>query len=270
MLFKLLAPRRQICPFCARPTGGQTLCASCRALLADWKKKYAPCPRCGRLKAVGDRTRRGDPAAGNGRICPQCREESPPFRLARAAGPYLGVLKEAIQDFKYNGRRSLAGPLGKLMAEVLVHEKSFGRPEVLIPVPLAPARLQERAFNQAELLAGSLGAVLGLKVQGDVLSRVWETPPQVGLTRRERLANLRGAFRVLKPVVIRGRGVLLVDDVLTTGATASECARVLLAAGAREVSVITVATGIIEENFRAALIAAGEDSTWPKPVSEPG
>ncbi|MGI9861399.1 phosphoribosyltransferase family protein [Moorella naiadis] len=148
-----------------------------------------------------------------------------------------------IWALKYQGRRSLAGPLGLLLAGLALKELGDVVPQLLIPVPLTPARLQSRGFNQAELLALSLGRELGLVVTGRVLARVRETTPQVGLSRQARWQNLAGAFQVLESGLIRGRRLLLVDDVLTTGATAVACTVALRAAGAVSVRVVTLATG---------------------------
>ncbi|GEA17918.1 ComF family protein [Moorella sp. E306M] len=233
MLFSWLFPRSKSCVWCGRPAPGGCFCTACRQQLLAWRQHYRPCLYCGRLLPLGKET-----------TCRQCREELPPFQRARAAGPYQGLLKEMIWAFKYQGRRSLANPLGRLLAGVVVRELGSGRPDLVIPVPLTGARLRMRAFNQAELLALALGQELGLPVDGDVMSRIRETAPQVNLSRRSRWQNLAGAFQVTAPRKITGRRLLLVDDVLTTGATASACTHALLAAGADGVAVVTLATGI--------------------------
>lgn len=118
---------------------------------------------------------------------------------------------------------------------------------MVIPVPLHSERLRERTYNQAALLARALGRELGLPVREDLLLRVLPTPDSTGLTREQRERSVRGAFQVISEDAnagLKGRPVLLVDDVYTTGATVGECARTLLAAGARQVMVITLATGI--------------------------
>ncbi len=149
-----------------------------------------------------------------------------------------------ILALKYQGRRSLTVPLGNLLAGVVMQAPGPGPPDLLVPVPLTAARLRGRTFNQAELLAAALGRELNLPVAGAALLRVRETAPQINLSRRLRWQNLAGAFKVAAAAVIRDRRLLLVDDVLTTGATAAACTRALLASGAREVAVVTVATGV--------------------------
>ncbi|KYH31442.1 ComF family protein [Neomoorella mulderi] len=233
MLLSWLFPRGKACAWCGRPVHQGFFCTSCRQQLQAWQQHYHPCLYCGRLLPLGKQA-----------VCSQCREELPPFYKARAVGPYQGLLKEMIWALKYQGRRSLANPLGRLLAGVVVRELGPGRPDLVIPVPLTSTRLRVRTFNQAELLALALGQELGLPVNGEVMFRVRETAPQVNLSRRSRWQNLGGAFQVTAPGKITGRRLLLVDDVLTTGATASACTNALLAAGAAGVAVITLATGI--------------------------
>jgi ComF family protein len=149
------------------------------------------------------------------------------------------VIRDAIHAFKFGGRQALARPLAALLTE------GSGRPVLppdvaaLVPVPLARARRRERGFNQAALLAERLGAALGVPVRARWLARVQATQPQTELGAAERRANVRGAFAA--DAAVAGRHVIVVDDVLTTGATAAECARVLRAAGALRVGVLTVA-----------------------------
>jgi ComF family protein len=113
--------------------------------------------------------------------------------------------------------------------------------QCILPVPLHPKRLREREFNQSVLLARPLAARLGIPVDLDAVERVVHTPPQSASTEAERRKNLRGAFRVRKPECVKGRSILLFDDVYTTGATLEELARSLLGAGARQVSGLTLA-----------------------------
>ena len=163
-----------------------------------------------------------------------------------SAGPYDGALREIIHAFKYEGRRSLADPLGGMLrgAGSVVLEGC----DYVVPVPLHPWRRMRRGFNQARDLAKRLERPVV-----DVMWRVRATPPQMALNANERHSNVRGAF-VVSPLLTCGarlyrvgfpsledRIIVLVDDVRTTGATLDECAKVLLAAGAREVRAVTVA-----------------------------
>ncbi|MGB9662704.1 MAG: ComF family protein [Moorellaceae bacterium] len=218
---------------CGRSGVEKGVCPVCEEKLRVWQEEWVPCRLCGRL------LRRANGAD----LCLQCGEEGPPFRLARAVGPYQGELRRAILEFKYRGRRSLARPLGYLLAGVVADEPLYGSPQVVIPVPIAGPRLRERAFNQSELLAREVGRILGIRVIDKVLIKVRHTPPQTGLHRRDRLLNLQGSLELGETSTVAGRDVLLVDDVLTTGATAAACTMALLQGGAKSVAVVTVATG---------------------------
>jgi ComF family protein len=170
--------------------------------------------------------------------CHACASSPPPFDYGRAAGVYAGPLREALHALKFGGKRALAGPLSAL---VLAQCGALLGPHVdaLVPVPLARARERERGFNQAALLAAHLAAASGLPSKPAWLSRARGTRPQTELTAGERRANVARAFTASRRV--RGAHVLLVDDIVTTGATAAECARTLRAAGARAVGVLAVA-----------------------------
>lgn len=170
--------------------------------------------------------------------CQPCAAGPPPFAYARAAGLYAGPLREAIHALKFAGKRTVARPLADLVAE----QARLGLAadvDALVPVPLAPARERERGFNQARLVAERLGRVLAVPVRPGWLARTRSTAPQANLSAAERHTNVRGAFAA--PPAVAGRHVVVVDDVFTTGATAADCARALLDAGARRVGVLTVA-----------------------------
>lgn len=149
-------------------------------------------------------------------------------------------MRQAILLFKYGRRPSLGRHLGRLMAEAaerLLDPREF---DLLIPIPLHPGRERERGFNQAALLAREVGRAWGLRVGHGLVRRIRATEAQSG-RRPEREANVKGAFEVAQPDRVEGRRLLLIDDVFTTGATVNECAKVLLAAGAVEVGVYTLA-----------------------------
>ena len=149
-------------------------------------------------------------------------------------GLYSGTLSEAIHLLKFSGVKRLAGPLGKLLSGLPI-------PDVdgIVPVPVTVKTLRERGFNQTLLIAKILSGRLHIPLKMDILSKTKETRPQIGLGARERAVNLKNSFAV------RGRlhktRLLLLDDVMTTGATARECAKALMKAGAGEVVVITLA-----------------------------
>jgi len=179
------------------------------------------------------------PPAGGPRstICGACLVEPPPWDWARAAAPYTGPVREALHALKFHGRRALAAPLGDLL--VARCGDAAAAADALVPVPLAGARERERGFNQAALLAERAAPALGRPVRAGWLTRARATAPQSELGAAARRANVRGAFRAAPGVA--GRHVAVVDDVMTTGATAAECARALRAAGARAVGVLVVA-----------------------------
>ena len=222
-----------LCPVCAASLGDgrrDPLCGACWAAIP----RIAPpwCERCG--VPLGGLTAPLLPAPAT---CGPCRAEPPAWDWARAGAEYAGVVREAIHAFKFEGKRALARPLAALVREQVNGEP--GGDAVLLPVPLARARERERGFNQAALVAERLAEGSSRPVRPSWLVRVRPTAPQSDLGAAERRANVRGAFAAAPAVA--GRCVIVVDDVLTTGATAAECARVLRAAGAVRVGVLTVA-----------------------------
>jgi ComF family protein len=194
------------------------------------------CPRCG----VMFKGRVGDD-----HLCGRCREQPPGFLKARAAFVYDRSLVDVIHCFKYKEKQQLAVPLGQLLQRAFGRYWGDERVDAILPVPLHGRRLRSRGFNQSELLVrawknGPAGAQAPPLVAG-VLRRVRATASQAGRGRREREVNIRGAFAVRRPETIAGRHLLLVDDVVTTGATAAEAARVLLKSGAARVDVLALA-----------------------------
>jgi ComF family protein len=189
------------------------------------------------------------------RRCPVCRRIERPFGRAVAYGSYDGGLRELIHLLKFNGVRPAANVLGRMLAEAITAlEPSFEEASLfdagsiaVVPVPLFKAKRRQRRFNQAELIARAAlkfyPARAHFQLVPDLLVRTRDTHSQIGLTSHQRRANLRGAFTVARAAKadIKGREVLLVDDVYTTGTTATECARVLRRAGASRVWVATVA-----------------------------
>ncbi len=193
------------------------------------------CERCG-LPFAGDITVRFE--------CANCRELDLQFAWARSAVSAQGMILEVVHRYKY-GRALWFEPF---LAELLT---AAARPtleeepwDALVPVPLHPVRLREREFNQAERLARRLGEAAGLPVQSRWLQRIARTHTQTQLSRADRIDNVRRAFQVPERIDLSGARIVLVDDVLTTGATTSACATALRKAGADRVSVWTVARGL--------------------------
>jgi ComF family protein len=236
-LLNLLYP--DSCFVCEAAVARHQDCGICDAC---WEKALAlridppVCPACG-LPFEGF-----DP--GDAHLCSDCISNPPPFSGARSFGYYEGELSRTVQEFKFHGRRNLAALLGPLLAGVLVSTWGRDQIDLLCPVPLHPKRKRERGFNQSELLANSASQLLAIPLARDLLRRTRHTPPQVGLTDPERMHNVRGAFRCPRPELVAGRRVLLVDDVMTTGATLGSAARELLNAGALRVGAVTVARAV--------------------------
>ena len=175
--------------------------------------------------------------------CANCREARPWFEKACAYGPYDGELRALIHLLKYEQVEPAANALGGMLAEA-IGKLNIQTPVMMVPVPLHSSKRRQRRFNQAELIARvalKRASMPGAELTTNLLVRTRATVSQIGLTRPQRAENIRGAFRVARPARVKGRSILLVDDVLTTGTTASECARVLRKAGAEKVWVATVA-----------------------------
>lgn len=185
----------------------------------------------------------GLPLEGSGAdpLCSRCRQSPPAVDALRAAAYHSGPLREAIHEFKYGDLRSLAAPLGQLMAKrwVVLANRELDM-DTVVPVPLHPRRERQRGYNQAALLAEALGACLQKPVVQGVLVRTRATAPQVGLNPTERQSNVRGAFRCTGND-LAGTRVLLVDDVCTTGSTLESACLALREAGVTSVQAYTLA-----------------------------
>ncbi|MBI3933784.1 MAG: ComF family protein [Acidobacteria bacterium] len=173
-------------------------------------------------------------------LCGICRRGAWGFEQARSFGWYEGALREIVRQYKYQRMQPLAKPLGKFLADAL-ERLNAGSLDLVLPVPLHRRRERQRGFNQAGLLAERVGKLCDIRRGGKDCVRVRDTPPQTGLRGAARRRNVKGAFAVPHPERIHGLRILLVDDVLTTGATADACARALKQAGAQGVWVLTLA-----------------------------
>lgn len=170
-------------------------------------------------------------------VCGECIKDRPAFEHAVSYSTYTGTLREAVHQLKFKGVRRLAGPLGRLLAQTDLPEA-----DVMLPVPLDTQKLRERGFNQSLLLALAISRETNIPVRTGLLMKIKKTPTQVGLRGRERRANLKRAFGVSEK--LSGEKILLIDDVMTTGATARQCAKTLLKAGASKVSIATIARSV--------------------------
>ncbi len=196
--------------------------------------------------------------------CGLCQKLEPPYAKASAYGSYEGGLRELIQLLKYQRVRPAASVLGRMLAEAIDDlQPFFAADPIVIPVPLHHRKLRERGFNQSETIASAavklLQARFSLQLKPDLLERRRQTQSQTGLSRHQRRENMRGAFVLTEREQIKGRDVLLIDDVFTTGTTVSECARVLRRAGASKVYVATVAR-TLKAQAQAVKIVSDFDS----------
>jgi ComF family protein len=216
----LLPPVCRLCGADGRQ--GRELCRGCEADL-PWIR--TPCRRCGRPL----------PEAAGESLCGRCLRRPPPFDQVIAPLRYQPPVDRLIHAFKFRGDL----PAGRLLADLLQQAAADRAPRLLLPVPLHDRRLRERGFNQALELARQLGRQLRMPVASDLLVRSRATPPQHELPAKARRANIRGAFRVNGS--LPAPALAVIDDVLTTGHTAGEIARVLKQAGASRVEVWVVA-----------------------------
>lgn len=212
------------------------------------------------------------PYAQEGQICIHCEESGPRFDHAAAYGQYEDVLRGLIHLLKYQSVRPAARPLGRFLAGTIhqmVSESDGGF--LVVPVPLHRERRHSRGFNQSELIARVALRELRdprLRFAPKLLVRTRATESQTGYTREQRRTNLHGAFAVRDKVRVKGRSILLVDDVLTTGATADECSRVLLRAGAQQVLVATVARAVTLDGVAPATkTCSNRETAEREPVS---
>jgi ComF family protein len=221
-LWELLFPTH--CLGCGQR--GAFACEACYASL-PWLPPDV-CPRCAQISRLGG-------------LCSRCQRLGPSgLASVRAACDYGGLARTAIHQLKYRHGRVLAKLLARVLAESLARRPLDA--DIVVPVPLSQRRLRERGYNQSELIARELHAVSNLPPpSSQPLLRVRETRPQVGLSAAERRENVRGAFACPEPAALEGRRVLLLDDVMTTGATLRACADELSAAGATMVMALVVA-----------------------------
>jgi ComF family protein len=212
----IVYPKR--CAGCGRR--GAWVCGECIARYQPFAKPW--CDRCGVPKA--------------GQRC-QCASTPPGLRRIRSYGPFDGWLREAILQFKYEAEWGRAEHLSPLLSSLVA---DLGDVEALVPVPLHPARLRQRGFNQSYLLAKHLGSLMKVPVE-EPLVRTRRTQAQARLKGIDRAANVADAFAVPVAEQVKDRVIVLIDDVVTTGSTLAACATVLRTAGAGSISAVTVA-----------------------------
>lgn len=219
------------CLACRKPVGAAAgLCAPCWTQMGFIERPY-----CERLGTPFDHE------ADGALLSPAAIADPPAYDRARAVARYSDVARDLVHYLKYGDRLDLARPLGRWMART--GAELLADADALVPVPLHWMRLWQRRFNQSAALARAISSETGVPVADHVLARTRATPPQVGLARSERARNVQGAFAVAKSARgdVNGRKLVVIDDVLTSGATVDACARVLLRAGASRVDVLVLA-----------------------------
>jgi ComF family protein len=217
------------CPACgallAHPVSGP-LCEACWASLPRHRSHGCRC---------------GLPLLPGRAECGRCRRGRQPFAAGASLGPYEGPLRVLLLQLKFAGRRRAAARLASLLLEDAAVRQLLATSDLIVPVPLHPRRLRERGFNQSALIAQALGRRVGRPVATGALVRRRDTAPQSGLKAAERRRNVQEAFVVRRRACVAGRVVTVVDDVVTTGATARACARALAGAGAAELRLLSAA-----------------------------
>jgi ComF family protein len=226
----IFPPRCLICGTLLKENESSFFCSGCRSRI-----NFVKSPQCTRCGLPFQNTEDED------HLCGECILSKPFFSTARALGKYEGALMEAIHLFKYKGKITIGKTLGKLMAQAEYNSLNIRDYSLIIPIPLHRKKLAERGFNQSLILAREIAAEFSMPLDFTTLKRNVYTKSQTTLTRNERKSNVKGAFEINNPGVIKGKRILLIDDVFTTGSTARECSRMLIRHRADEVAVLTLA-----------------------------
>ncbi len=235
-LADLLWPRVCAVEGCSRASDrpGRHLCSRCLATLPFLEATRA-CQVCGAPVATETR---------HAFTCETCRAKPPHYARARSALLYEAPADQLVRDFKYRRATWLCEDFAELLEGAVRAQFAFAEIDVLVPVPLHPERLRARGYNQSALLARALARRLGRRCDETSLVRTRDTAQQANLDEEARQQNVKDAFAVVAPQWVRGRTVLLVDDVTTTGATLSHCAAPLVKAGAARVWCLVLARAV--------------------------
>jgi ComF family protein len=223
----------RVCPGCQTPSDREERqwCWSCLGTISLFEE-HGSCSLCGHPS---------EGRVGHAFVCGACRAHKPAFDRARSAADFRGTLQDQIHAFKYHQALWMKQDLCDLLQGAVEAHFKAAAIDVVLPVPLFSTRQRERSYNQAALLAEELALRLDRRYDEHALVRLRKTETQTHFNAVKRRENMRGAFAVARPEWVRQRCVLLVDDVMTTGATLHECAKALKGAGARTVWALTVA-----------------------------
>jgi len=219
-----------VCYVCGRACSGKYgLCEVCLASI----KYIAPprCPKCGRH------------LSGKPHLCPECTSRNTSVEKSWSCCHYEGVIKECVHLFKYKGYVGLVDIFKDVIVDFTRKNEIQKEVDLIVPVPVYPAKKRERPYNHAEILATSVSKSLAIPVDIKNLKKISWTRSQSELDRQRRLKNIKGSFLAVDRLVFSDKSILLVDDVYTTGATVNECAKALLETNAKKVISLTLARG---------------------------
>ncbi len=222
-----------ICSFCSSPDvdSGVSICPNCVESIREIGDPL--CQQCG-LPLPED-------SHDEALFCGQCLTAPPTYDKARYGVKYKGTVQQAIKSLKYGGSLHAAAALSDILTDAFHRHYEPAEFDLILPVPIHRKKLRERGFNQVVVLAEKLSARIGIPLDRTSFVKSADTPPQAGLSRKERLSNLRGSFRVARKDAIKNKRILLVDDVATTGSTIREAARTIRNAGSARIEALVLA-----------------------------
>ena len=232
-LLESLFPSKIECIVCGDELGHESPHDMCDDCLKGLPVITKECTKC------------GVSITGTGKFCMTCKEHKFSFKRGISCFDYDGEIKRLMHTLKYGGGKYLAKPLASFMINKF-NEAKFDV-DFIVPVPVGPKRGKERGYNQAALLAREVSAGTGIEY-ADILERIKDTPTQAKLTQVERRHNLDGAFVVTDKDKVKGKSILIIDDIMTTGSTCDEIAKILLKAKAKAVFVLTLAHTILKKD----------------------
>lgn len=214
---------------------------------------YSLCDNCGKKDIFCTKVceKCGTPVKSEANYCIICRENVRKFNYARAPLIYKDEVIRSIHQFKYAGKKYLAKYYAKIMLQSFAKlQKYVDNFDYIIPVPLHKNKLKQRGYNQSELIASEFAKLTNIKLKNNLVTKIKETPSQTNFTKAERYENLKDAFSVVDKTKIKGKNILIIDDVLTTGATTESLTSILKKAKANKVCVLAVARADIENHLK--------------------